>query len=303
MPPILMRMGNARAYLTYMQESHMDFLLTSSNYTTQIEHGDIKEKFVQTMQSNRTFACFAKLKSQIKNKPVPDVNKNELIYFHHDFRSNLYIDTVYNIDLKSAYATILYNDGFIDKKTFEYIMSSTKQERLASVGMLASRKKIFQFKSGAPISEEEIVSEKSGFFFHAVKRTYDIMSDLKKVCGSDYLYTWVDGIYFLPNDKVKNWCVKHLEKHNFRCSFDVLTEFEVKIKEDNTVVTFKKEGKRKIFNLPSPMSEFKRIMIDAVLASNKRKEHDGINKKYQEIKKKNDEQRKSKRNRKRKRPK
>jgi len=273
----------------------MDFILTSSNYTTQVEHGDIKEKFVQTMQSNRTFACFAKLKSQIKDKPVPDIDKNSLIYFHHDFKSDIYIDTVYNIDLKSAYATILYNDKFIDKKTFEYIMSSTKQERLASVGMLASRKKVFQFKSGSPISEEEIVSEKSGFFFHAVKRTYDIMSDLKKVCGNDYLYTWVDGIYFLPNDEVKDWCVRHLEKYNFRCSFDVLTEFEVKVREDNTLVTFKKDGKRKVFNLPSPMSEFKRIMIDAVLSSNRKKSEDGIGKKYKQIKKENDDERKRKR--------
>lgn len=275
-----MRMNNAREYINYLQDAHMDFLLTSSNYTTQIEYEGAKEKYVQTMQSPRTFACFAKLKSQIKDKPIPDVDKDSLIYFHHDFKKDIYIDTVYNIDLKSAYATILYNDKYINKETFDYIVSSTKQERLASVGMLASRKKIFNFKGGSPIDEKEVVSEKSGLFFYAVKRTYEIMSNLKKICGTDYLYTWVDGIYLLPNDAHKKECIAYLEENNFKCSFDVLSEFEVKIKGDHTLVTFKKEGQRKLFNLPSPMSEFKKIMMDAILAKKATKHKNGFDQNY-----------------------
>lgn len=283
-----MRMGNARAEILMLQECKMDFLLTSSNYTTQIEYGEVKDKFVQTMQSNRTFACFAKLKSQLKDKIIPEVRKEDVLYFHHNFDRDIYIDTVYNIDLKSAYATILFNDSFIDEKTYRYICESKKQERLASVGMLASRKKVFQFKSGSPISEQEIVSDKSGLFFYAVKRTYEIMSTLQKACGSNYLYTWVDGIYFLPDEKAKRYCLWYLKQHHFNASFDVLTEFEVKIREDTTVVTFKKDGKRKVFNLPSPMTEFKRIMMDAVLRSVGNKEKSGIHAVYENISNKND---------------
>ena len=264
MPPILMRMGNARAHITYLIASHLNFILTSSNYTTAVETEYSKDKYVQTMQSNRTFACFAKLKKDLKDKKIPNVTREEVRYFQHDFKKNAKYEKVYNIDIKSAYATILYIDGFITKDTFEYIQKCSKQERLASVGMLASRKKIFQFKKGLPITEEEVISEKSGLFFYAVKRTFEIMDELKRICGSNYLYTWVDGIYFLPCDRIKKECISLLEDNSFKCSFDVLSKFEINIKTDHTIVTFKKDDKKKIFNLPSQITEFKRIMIDAV---------------------------------------
>lgn len=270
-----MRHGNAREHINYLIDIAANFILTSSNYTTGIEMDEMKDKYVRTMQTNRTFACFAKLKSQVKDKPVPEIDRDSLVYFQHNFKGNIYIDEVTNIDLKSAYATILFNDGFINKDTFEYILKSRKPERLASVGMLASRKKIFTFKGGAPIDEQEIISDKAGFFYYAVKRTSEIMADLKEVCRQNYLYTWVDGIYFHPNKKMQSGMIKHLADNNFHYSVDYLTEFEVSIKQENIVVTFKKDGKRKIFNLPLPTTEFKRIMMDAIIKCN-HKQHEKI---------------------------
>lgn len=268
MPPILMRMGNARAHIHYLIEIAANFLLTSSNYTTQIEMEEMKDKYVQNMQSNRTFACFAKLKSDMKEKQVPIIDPTQLIYFQHNFKKPVYIEKVTNIDLKSAYATILFNDGFITKETFDYICKSAKKERLASVGMLASRKKIFTFKTGSVIDEQEIISEKSGFFFYAVQRTSEIMSEIQRIASKNYLYTWVDGIYFLPNKNVDFLCEHYLTENNFKYSVDQLSEFEVQFKYDNILVTFKKEGKRKIFNLPVPTTEFKRIIMNAILQAN-----------------------------------
>jgi len=227
-----------------------------------------KDKYVQTMQTNRTFACFAKLKSNLKDKPIPDIDNSMVSYFVHNFKKPIYVDYVTNIDIKSAYATILFNDDLITKETYEYICKSKKKERLASVGMLASRKKIFAFKTGAVIDEKEIISEKSGFFFYCVKRTAEHMAEIQRICGKDYLYTWVDGIYYLPNTNTDFLCETYLHESGFNYKLNQLTEFEVQFKIDCILVTFKQDGKRKLFNLPLPVTEFKRIMMDAIMQAN-----------------------------------
>lgn len=247
--------------------SGQSFELSSSNYTTGIKCEDkaLCAKYVATMQTNKTFASFAKLKKALKDKPVPDITNEDVRYFSHNFRQNIYIDEVYNIDLKSAYATILLRDGFIDEETYKYICSGTKQERLASVGMLASRKEIFTFKNGKAVSEEKKVSENSGFFFLAAQRTFDIMDELKRMCEQSYLFTWVDGIYFTPNDSAAKDCMRYVSSIGFKATFEKLTQFEVRIKQDKIIVTFVKDGKQKLFNLPPIDSEFKSIITENIL--------------------------------------
>lgn len=275
MPAILMRMSNAREYLDFMIKTGNHFILTASNYSMKIEHLEddfLDRKYIATDQSKRTFAAFSKLKHDLKEKEVPRIDPSTLTYFQHDFRGDMYVERVINIDLKSAYATILYNDGFISEETFRYLGSASKKERLASVGMLASRKRIFNFHKGEPIGEpEENVSPNAGFFFHAVKRTYEIMSELKRIVGQRYLYTWVDGIYFLPGtDEALADCMQYLTDIDIKYSLDYLTEFEVLVQSDNVRVQFKKEGKRKIFNLPSVSTEFKRLSLEAIILLNKK---------------------------------
>jgi hypothetical protein len=161
-------------------------------------------------------------------------------------------------------------DGLISTETFDYISAGTKQERLVSVGMLASKKQLFKFDAGRITGEpEEIVSQYSNFFFHAVKRTSEIMAELKSICGNDYLFTWVDGIYLHPNEKSKKKCTDYLESIKFKHSAEALRDFEVKVDTKQVSVNFLKWSKNKWepkpFNLPLPTSEFKRLIIEAIL--------------------------------------
>lgn len=231
------------------------------------------------MQSKKTFACFAKIKSDTKNKTVPDISREELVYYQHDFKTNFFTKEVFNIDLKSAYATILRNDGFIGDDTYRYICKANKKERLASVGMLAARKRVFTFRGGSPINECEIVSARTGIFYHAVKRTFEIMSDLKKISGSSYLYSWVDGIYYSPNAAAKKEMIDYLKDINFDFTFDLLKNFRVRIGGSFTTVDFFKDGKLKIFNLPSQSTEFKRAALEAIVRMS-RSENDTIQSNY-----------------------
>lgn len=144
-------------------------------------------------------------------------------------------------------------------------MQAAKKDRLSAVGMLASKKLVFEFRKGKPENTREERSELAPFFFYAVKRTFEIMSELKKICGKSYLYTWVDGIYFLPDPGIKKECEAFLKEIKFPYSSEFLTEFEIKFMPRFIRASFMKEGKRKNFDLPLQDSAFNRIMSNALL--------------------------------------
>lgn len=268
-----MRGNNARAYLKYLKAIGIPFEMICSNYTTVFKAEGIEKKFVASMQANRTFACFAKLQKDLKKKPVPVVEMDKLSYFIHDFKQDEYIGDVLNIDLKSAYATVLLKDGLITNETYEYICKGTKQERLTSVGMLASKKQHFKFDAGCITGvPEEIVSPYSPFFFYCVKRVGEIMDELKAICGNSYLFTWVDGIYLRPDVNAAEQCESYINSIGHNYTVEYLKEFQVKIGAKNVNVNFLKYSKKreqwepKPFNLPIADSAFKRLIVEAILS-------------------------------------
>ena len=264
MPAIQIRDGNANALLRFYKKVKADFELSCSNYSIEIKTTDGKDKFVKNLQSMKTFAAFQKIKKDVKGKPIPEIDREALRYFEHNFSKPVAIPVVYNIDLKSAYATILYNDGIISAETFDYISKLKKEERLAAVGMLASKKHLFTFKSGKPVdpfSTHE--AETANFFFYAVQRTDEIMLDLKNLCENSYLFTWVDGIYFTDENRCEA-IVKYCNRSGLRCTVDRLEKFTVKFFEKKVMVRFLKDGKLKEFTLPMKIIDFKKMMLETL---------------------------------------
>jgi hypothetical protein len=267
----LLRGNNARAYMNYLKAIGIPFEMICSNYTTVFKAEGLEKKFVASMQSNRAFACFAKLKSDLKSKPMPTVEMDKLSYFIHDFKQDEYIGDVINIDLKSAYATVLLKDGFIKQETFDYICKGTKQERLTSVGMLASKKQHFKFDGGHITGvPEEVISPFANYFFYCVRRTGEIMGELKSICGNDYLFTWVDGIYLRPNIAAMQECERYIESIGHKYSTEWLREFKITIGAKKVNVDFLKfskgEWKPKPFNLPLANNDFKMLIAEAIIS-------------------------------------
>jgi len=261
----LLKNGNCQALLNYLIKGEFDFELSCSNYTTGIRSDIINMKFVSKKHNPKTFSAFAKLKADLKNLPIPNITTESVRYFEHDFRKNCYYPEVINIDLKSAYSRILYIDKLISDDTFSYFNGLEKQERLAAVGMLAGRKRIFVFEKGKPISHKEEVNPMSGFFFYCVKRTQEIMAELKKICEQNYLFTWVDGIYFLPDKKIVKKCEDYLNEIKFLYRIDNLQDFRIIMSNEKPFLTFIKNGELKKFNLPAIQTAFKRIIIDSII--------------------------------------
>lgn len=263
--------GNAANYVDFLIETKTDFELYTSNYTMKIILKDGNQKFIRSKQSNRVFAAFRKLEVDIKTANVKEMGLEDVRYFQHDFKHPVYVERVCNIDLKSCYSNILFREKIISEATHKYLSGLPKRERLAAVGMLASRKEIFTFKNGKVSGVREERSENSRFFFFAVQKTFEMMNELKKICGKSYLFTWVDGIYFLPDGNKMERCEQYLRDIKFPFSSDYLDEFEVKFINSKINVTFKKDGDKKVFNLPIPDSAFLKAMQVALFGNMERK--------------------------------
>lgn len=248
-------------YIDLHRKLKIPFTLSVSNYTIRLTSLCYDIHFLKTIQSKRAFAAFAKIRSEVIKKPIGKIEANELTYFNVKPRyENLYADLVYNIDIKAAYASVLYTDGFISRKTYNYILTIPKQDRLVSVGMLAGKKNIYKHsKDGKILHSETIISPTSDYFFHCVKRVSDIMNDAAYIMGDEFIFSWVDGIYFLTHPDNK----KHIpekcrimnnffKERGFRVTTEKLTSFEMICKKSYYYCRYYKEGKLKFINVPKP---------------------------------------------------
>ena len=261
-------------YIDLHKKLKIPFTQTISTYTTRIQSSYCDIHFMKTEHPKRVFCAYNKVKADVKKVDVRKIKTNSLQYYSANFKhDNFYADVIYNIDIKSAYATILFNDGLISKETFDYLNKLPKMERLASVGMLASKKNIFQIdEKGEVIDEKVIISPTSDYFFYCVKRTSEIVNLAAKHLGKAFLFSWVDGIYFLQDHfssiKAGHILTEYFNKQNLNTQFEILTDFEVISHNDFYQCNFVKEGKKKFINVPKPEYKTMKKITEYLLTKN-----------------------------------
>ena len=253
----IMSAESVNAYIDFHKKIKLPFKIILSTYTTRIISDYCDIYFMRNEQSNRVFSAYAKVKKDVTRFKVNKIRVDSLQYYSHNFSyDNFYADRIYNIDIKSAYASILYNDGYITRTTFNYLKTLPKIDRLASVGMLASKKNIFLMDAtGKPISETTVVSENSDYFFHCVKRCSEIINQASKHLGQAFLFSWVDGIYYLQEEQASIKASKifkeyFYDEHKLITSFEILDNFEVTGERDYYNCKYIKEQKKKYINIP-----------------------------------------------------
>ena len=253
---------NVKGFLEYIKTNGEPYTLSISNYTTKITSPSINKSFLKTMRNNAFFAGYSKIKSDVKNKPVPDLGSSDVSYFEHNFSKDYFISHAVNIDLKSAYSTALYNSGVISDSTFLYLSKLKKLDRLATVGMMASKKVLFHYDDKGKLKTfERVVNPLQGFFYYCVREVQKIMNELREIAGSDYLFTWVDGIYIAKgSDKIEDMKM-YLNEIKYPFTVDDLTDFQVHFKERKINVSFLKGDSKKVFNIPAKQNGFTKDFI------------------------------------------
>ena len=102
----------------------------------------------------------------------------------------------YYVDLSSAYITALKNKGLINSELFELINSLPKKDRLISLGMLAYEPYELNYENGKLNGIQRIKNEYSKTFYLACRELQLVMESIIKKINSNYLWYWVDGIFF-----------------------------------------------------------------------------------------------------------
>lgn len=223
-----------------------------SNYTASLELENVKLKFLTQTLNKRAFIASQMIKRDLKTYTANEIeliNEERLKYFHHSLKE-VNIKSVINIDLKNAYACVLFNDGFISQKTYKYLLTLPKKDRLASVGMLAYKREIFEFENGNLLSSDFEEGEYKNVFFYCVRKVHLIIKEISEMFEKKFLFSWVDGVYFHSVTPELIKAFYYLTEKKYAFTVENLKDFKCRKKDTSFHITFKKGKEIKLFNIP-----------------------------------------------------
>lgn len=122
------------------------------------------------------------------------------------------------IDVNEAYWKTAYILGIIDEAIYEEGKKGKlgKYTRLVALGALAKRVTKFVYVDGKFSHKEEVRSELTENVWYSIcKRLSDVMQGAKKILGDDYLFYWVDGIYFINTKANRKKITKYFLKNGY----------------------------------------------------------------------------------------
>lgn len=230
---------NDKNAILFAEATMLPYTITITNYTTKITSEFMNVNFAPSMDK-QAFIAGAMIKRDIKatGLTVPDLYSTDLEYFKFSPKETLINmkGEFYNIDIKSAYASVLHNLGLITPNTFKYMSRLSKKNRLACVGMLAAKKThrnmIGKEQIGKPIIE---VNELAPWFYLCVNHVNEIMMQCKSLCEDSFMFFWVDGIFFKDFSAVGR-IGRYLSEIGYKYSIDICTEG--RYSESNNTKTF-----------------------------------------------------------------
>lgn len=255
---------NYKDVIAFCEAAKLPYTLIESNYTTKIVSSFCNISFIQSEMHKKAFIAKSMIVKDITATGLepPDINKNDLSYFNFTMPERLKqgSHTIYNIDIKSAYANVLKNHSLISPRTFYYMTRLSKTQRLACIGMLAATKEIMEMVGNEVIERRKEVLPTENWFYFCVQRTNELMNACRSLITRDFLFYWVDGIFF-DNERNAKAVGELLQGKGYKYSFDVCTDF--KYHEDDKgrrIEYFKGEEKKKLF-LPKKNSGVDEFLI------------------------------------------
>lgn len=245
-----------RGFVSYLQSIGADFTVTSTGYTKTIKHDGQTFNFVETVISENIFSCTNKIKSDIQKSgvvidavPMFDVRYYSIGKYLQ--RKNVELpDTLYNVDIKSAYLTTLKRYAMITSETFDFVQSRGKATRLKAVGMLATNKMIFTYEAGRlKTFHTERNNQMANYFFFCCYTVGQLMSQLAAQLGDAFLFFWVDGIYISDKSKVEG-VMKFLSDEGYQTKAETLEECHLETVGKHLQFSYKNGDIRKVFSIP-----------------------------------------------------
>jgi hypothetical protein len=244
-----------RNWMEFLIETKQNFICRSSTYSTTITlpNGN-KLKFFKNKYDNHVFIANKLILKDMRTKNnVDEIIKGDFKKINYDSKNglaNYEADNVINIDISSAYASTLANQGLISKRTFDFLQRLKKFERLPAIGMLARKSMVFTYQAGQCVDTNIDLSPNAQIFYFLIHQVEQAMQEAKNIAGDHYLFHWVDGIFIDSSMPEKD--LRKIEQVFVRRNYEVKYENIEKIKiwreDDDIWVDMIKNGDKKVFS-------------------------------------------------------
>lgn len=255
------------------------FVAKQTTYSAQIIYPELKQKILFGYDRNKfsVMGVISSMKAYLKRNPVlndlPKIASTEIQYFKFS-DVNIYeieqrsgevqtFTNVIEIDLTAAYFYSALKMNIISKELFDKIMFTgnehdkierKKSDRLKILGSMAVRTLIQEYRNGEKISERiETNDLLRNCWFNICKYVDDLfISVLKSIPENDFLFYFVDGIYFIDETGNTSEKIKSFFEFNEMPFKQVrIKQFDVLNKNGNLYICLQKEnGKSKKFIVP-----------------------------------------------------
>ena len=164
------------------------------------------DEIIRYEEMNLQMQCKREFKKNVDN--IKPINPNELKYnsfspslkdVYRDSGSMYSYEGISEIDLSKAYYSAALELGYISKDFYDKCLQVPKSQRLRLIGSIATRKTIWTYE---PYKKEAVkvhVKEDKKLRMAWDNIVYYVDKAMNKVesyLGKDFLFYWVDGIYF-----------------------------------------------------------------------------------------------------------
>jgi hypothetical protein len=244
-------------------DAKKNFVWQQTSQTSVLKIPSEKKQYVilDKLTKKSVFNTFSKVKSYIKNSnlELDEVPKHLINYYSLSQRckNNFYSEKVSCIDITSAYPTTAFLSGIIDENLFNALNEHDKLDRLKILGMLASKKTQLNYING-DLSSYEIIENNyyANYFFYIQYLVGELMQEIEKGIGDNFLFMWVDGVYFTGGIDIENKVISIIEKSGYKWKYEYYVYFQtiIELKNNRIKINIGQNKnnifKEKTFNLP-----------------------------------------------------
>lgn len=242
---------NVQFNIDVLNSLGIPFEVQHGTYTTTIVSPNGKKRYMMNTYNNRVFRCAKMIKKDVENSPFAK-EIMEAKYFKTNFgvstnKKSYLAKKVLNIDITSAYATCLKNNGLITQKTYDFLKSLNKTERLPCVGMLATSHTKFKYENGECVNIDVYRSPTAPVFFYLIDEINYVMQTIEFYLGNKFIFYWVDGVFFDYNTSPK--VVKQIEdfltERGYDYKYEDVQDFKVEVDDTKMMINMIKNGDAK----------------------------------------------------------
>ena len=194
-----------------MVKQRVPFVLRQTNQRMELKselgnYSNIESEFpaseLNFIQSVKKYILANGLEHTIVNKFKRKEDKKKIKYYMYSrkLKPGMTFSNCYEIDLNSAYWNTAHQLGLLSDALYQKGKTVSKISRLAAIGSLAKKVKVYEFDGKEQKLKKIIRSEETEFLWDTICYTVgEVMKEVSKACGDDFVFFWTDALFIKPN--------------------------------------------------------------------------------------------------------